>query len=159
MTDASANLAAVVLCPRRPMWGPRRPAGSLKGQPTAEPRPAAQHPSLSIKLASAVTGRAAGMPSRVLGCPGPHYKPRRGGPGAASLLPGAVRSAPPPTPSARPTASLRTASRSASTYVRPARPGPRTPSPRGFARERRRRRGGGTTDGNGVVLFFFYDKT
>ena len=79
MTDASANLAAVVLCPRRPMWGPRRPAGSLKGQPTAEPRPAAQHPSLSIKLASAVTGRAAGMPSRDLGCPRPHYKPRRGG--------------------------------------------------------------------------------
>ena len=47
------------------------PAGSLKGQPTVEPRPAAQHPSLGVKLASAVTGRTAGMPSRVLGCPRP----------------------------------------------------------------------------------------
>jgi len=61
------------------MWGPRGLPGGVKGQPTVEPRPAAQHPSLSIKLASAVTGRAAGMPSRVLGCPWPHYKPRRGG--------------------------------------------------------------------------------
>ena len=61
------------------MWGPRRPAGSLKGQPTVEPRPSAQHPSLAVELASAVTGRAAGMPSRDLGCPRPHYKPRRRG--------------------------------------------------------------------------------
>ena len=64
---------------RRPMWGPRRPAGSLKGQPTVEPHPSAQHPSLAVELASAVTGRAAGMPSRDLGCPRPHYKPRRRG--------------------------------------------------------------------------------
>ena len=61
------------------MWGPRRPAGSLKGQPTVEPRPSAQHRSLAVELASAVTGRAAGMPSRDLGCPRPHYKPRRRG--------------------------------------------------------------------------------
>ena len=82
MTDASANLAAVVLCPRRPMWGPRRPAGSLKGQPTAEPRPAAQHPSLGVELAVTCPQGPDGTPlgpSRALGCPWPHYKPRRGG--------------------------------------------------------------------------------
>ena len=126
MTDASANLAAVVLCPRRPMWGPRRPAGSLKGQPTAEPRPAAQHPSLSIKLASAVTGRAAGMPSRVLGCPWPHYKPRRGGGQAPCPCYQASHGRPRPRRHRRdPAASPGAASGSASTYMRPARPGPR----------------------------------
>ena len=65
------------------MREPRRPPGSVKGQPTAEPHRLPQHPSLSIKLSSAVSGRGASRALPRLGCPVAHYKPRCGGGGQA----------------------------------------------------------------------------
>ena len=68
------------------MWGPRGLPGGVKGQPTVEPRPAAQHPSLGVELAGQCPQGAEGTPlwpSRALGCPMAYASRARGRPAAA----------------------------------------------------------------------------
>ena len=161
--DASAE---AVLPWQRPMWGPRGLPGGVKGQPTVEPRPAAQHPSLGVELAfpcpQAPEKTPAGPPA-VWAAHGPISSRDAAAARRRVLFYQAPYGRPRPRRHRRDSAaSPGAASGSASTYMRPARPGPRplarlshAVAPRQATSSARGRHDRQDTE----VLFFFYDKT